>query len=218
MKSILTSLVLGLVTIWSFGQTTEYPKGAYMSYEEILSKSPSVSAELEIERRTKGDIKMSGGNDYKLFKPDKSIKKKTIKKKYYAYSDGDSLYINCIHYKIQAWYTPVLSEGRFFVIRGGISTDPKIQKEQLDNQAQLGYMFGAVGGAFQGAKLAMLRFIYVIDKETNQITTVSNDYLKECLQETPELLNQYEAEEEQVDQKIFLKYLRLLNEKTNANN
>jgi hypothetical protein len=139
--------------------------------------------------------------------------KKTIKNKYYAYSDGDSLYINCIHYKIQPWYTPVLSDGRFFVIRGGISIDTKTQKEQLDNQAQLGYMFGAIGGAFQGAKLAMLRFIYVIDKESNQITTVSSDYLKKLLSETPELLTQYEAEDEQLDQKIFVKYLRLLNEK-----
>lgn len=213
MKSILITLILGFITVISFGQATDYPKGVYMSFAEILSKSPSVSVELEIERRTKGDIKMNGGNDYKLFKSDKSIKKKTIKNKYYAYSDGDSLYINCIHYKIQPWYTPVLSDGRFFVIRGGISIDTKTQKEQLDNQAQLGYMFGAIGGAFQGAKLAMLRFIYVIDKESNQITTVSSDYLKKLLSETPELLTQYEAEDEQLDQKIFVKYLRLLNKK-----
>lgn len=185
-----------------------------MSFEEIKSKSPSVAAELEIERRTKGDIKMNGGNDYKLFKSDKSIPKKTIKKEYYAYSDGDSLYINCIHYKIQPWYAPVLSDGKFLVIRGGISMIPKIQKEQLDNQAQLGYMFGAIGGAIQGAKLAMLRFIYVIDKETNQIKTVSSDYLSELLADTPELLTQYEAEQEKADQTLFIKYLSLLNSQT----
>lgn len=212
MKTILTTLLLGLVSILAFGQTTKYPKGVYMSYEEIISKSPSVSFVLEIERRTKSDIKMNGGNDYKLFKSDKSIKKKTIKKEYYAYSDGDSLYVNCIHYKIQPWYAPVLSDGKFLVIRGGISIDTKTQKEQLENQAQLGYMFGAIGGAFQGAKLAMLRFIYVIDKESNQINTVSSDYLKKLLSETPELLVQYEAEKEKVDQKIFVKYLRLLNQ------
>jgi hypothetical protein len=211
MKPILI-LVAFTITISSFGQTTEYPKGVYMSFDEIKSKSPSVAAELEIELRTKGDIKMNGGNDYKLFKSDKSISKTIIKKEYYAYSDGDSLYINCIHYKIQPWYATVLSDGKFLVIRGGISMIPKIQKEQLDNQAQLGYMFGAIGGAIQGAKLAMLRFIYVIDKETNQITTVSSDYLSELLSGTPELLQQYKAEPEKADQALFIKYLSLLNQ------
>ncbi len=211
MKSILVTLLFNIITISTFGQVAEYPKGVYLSFEEIKSKSPSVSVELEIERRTEGDIKMNGGNDYKLLKSDKSITSKTIKKEYYAYSDGENLYINCFQYKVQTWYTPVLSDGKFLVIRGGLSMFANIQKEQLDNQAQLGYMFGAVGGAIQGAKLAMLRFIYVIDKETNQITTVSSDYLKELLAYTPELLQQYEAEEEQVDQNVFVKYLRLLN-------
>jgi len=211
MKLALTFFAL-IISLFTFGQTTEYPNGVYMSFEEIKEKTPSLSTELEIERRTKGDIKMNGGNDYKLFKSDKSIKKKTIKKEYYAYADGDSLYINCIKYKIQPWYAPVLSDGNFLVIRGGISMIPDIQKKQLDNQAQLGYMFGAIGGAISGAKLAMLRFIYVIDKETNQITTVSSGYLSELLSDTPELLKQYEAEEEKGNQEIFIKYLKRLNE------
>lgn len=160
---------------------------------------------------------MNGGNDYKLFKSDKSIPKKSIKKEYFAYSDGDSLYMNCIHYKIQPWYTPVLSDGEFLVIRGGLSMTQKVQKEQLDNQAQFGYMFGAVGGAIQGAKLAMLRFIYVIDKETNQIRTVSSDYLREILSTTPDLLKQYESEPEKANQKIFIKYLQLLNSESDVN-
>ena len=208
MKSVLT-LFAQILVLCTFGQTT-YPKGVYLSFEEIKTKSPGLEVELDVERRTRGEIKMNGGNDYKLFKSDKSIPKKTIKKEYYAYSDGDSLYINCIHYRIQPWYAPVLSDGKFLVIRGGISMVPEIQKEQLDNQAQLGYMFGAIGGALQGAKLASLRFIYVIDKETNEIITVSNDYLKGLLYEKPELVQRYDSEEEK-DQKVFVKYLRLLN-------
>jgi len=70
---------------------------------------------------------------------------------------------------------------------------PKIQKEQLNNQAQLGYMIGAIGSAIKGAKLAMLRLIYVIDKETNKVTTVSCDYLSKPLSDTPELLKKYET-------------------------
>ena len=98
MKSVLT-LFAQILVLCTFGQTT-YPKGVYLSFEEIKTKSPGLEVELDVERRTRGEIKMNGGNDYKLFKSDKSIPKKTIKKEYYAYSDGDSLYINCIHYRV----------------------------------------------------------------------------------------------------------------------
>jgi hypothetical protein len=212
MKLIFSTLFSLFTAVAALGQGMQYPTGAYMSFEEIKQKSPGRLVELEVERRTNGDIKMNGGNDYKLLKSDKSISKNTIKKEYYAYSDGDSLYINGIHYKIQTWYASVLSDGKFLVIKGGISMVPKIQKEQLDNKEQLGFMLGPLGGAIQGAKLAMLRFIYVIDKETNQITTVSSKKLKELLSSNPELLEQYEAEEEKNDQKVFVKYLKLLNE------
>lgn len=207
-------LVIGITIFTSslFGQTFNYPKGAYLSIDEILKKSPSKSVDLEIERRTKGDIKMNGGNDYKLYKADKSISKKTIKREYFAYSSGDTLYLNCLHYKVQPWYAPVLSDGKFFVIVAGLSMEPKTQKEQLNNQAQYGYMFGAFGGAMQGAKLAMLRFVYVIDKETNKITTVSSDFLTELLASNLELLAKFQAEKEQKSHEVFIKYLKQINE------
>lgn len=53
-----------------------YPEGIYMSLEEVKSKTPSVDATLNWEKRSQGDIKMWGGNDYELKCDDKSIKKK----------------------------------------------------------------------------------------------------------------------------------------------
>ncbi|MCC5937618.1 MAG: hypothetical protein JJU34_10065 [Lunatimonas sp.] len=208
-------VVAFLLGLFSFNanlaQGVGYPQGVYMSFDELLKKSPSVAVKLEIERRTPGDIKMVGGNDYKLHPPDKTIAKSTIRKDYFAYSDGDSLYINGLHYKIQPWYAPVLSDGRYLVVRGGISMYPDIQKEQLNNKAQLGILLGPIGGGIQGAKLAMLRFIYVIDKSTNEITTVTSDYLKHLLAENPVLLEQFEADAEKADQAIFVRYLTELN-------
>lgn len=52
-------------------------------------------------------------------------------------------------------------------------------------------MFEAVGGAMQSVKLAMLPFVYVIDKEDNKLTTVSTEYMKDLLSSNPELLAQY---------------------------
>lgn len=211
MKSIFTVVVIVFIlTNSGYGQDN-YSKGIYYSLEEIQTNSPKSNGSLQVEKRTEGDIKMTGGNDYKLSSPDKSISKKTIKKEIYAYSTGDTLFLNCIHYLIQHWYAPVLRDGEFYVIRGGLSMDGPTQKEQLNNQAQFGYMFGAVGGAIQGAKLAMLRFIYVIDKTTNEINAVSIDYLKEMLSNKPELLEEYESEQDQTNQDTIVKYLTLIN-------
>ncbi len=75
-KSVFGLLVFLFTSSFVLGQALEYPKGVYMSFDEIKRKSPSIMAQLDIERRTKGNIKMNGGNDYKLFKSDKSISKK----------------------------------------------------------------------------------------------------------------------------------------------
>ena len=74
---ILTLIFIGLNG--SLFAQTQYPKGCYMSLEEIKSKKPSANYNLEIMKRTTGEIRMNGGNDYKLVSPDKSIKRKTLK-------------------------------------------------------------------------------------------------------------------------------------------
>lgn len=208
---LLILLILSFSSL--YGQVSSYPKGVYMSYDEVNKKTPSLLIELEKKKRTKGEIKMTGGNDYKLYKSDKSISKIKIKRDFFAYSDGDTLFINCMHYKIQAWYTPLLSDGKYMVICGGLSMNPKIRKEQLRNRAQIGSLFGPIGGGIQGAKLAMLRFVYIIDSNSDQLIPVTRNHLIEMLEETPELLIQYKKEKEQYNVEVIVKYLTLINNK-----
>jgi hypothetical protein len=189
-KLFLTLIFLVAFGFCSIAQMNIYPKGAYMSFDEIINKTPSQQFDLNVIKRTKGDIKMVGGNDYKLVSIDKSVKKKILKKEIWAYSLGDTLYLNCFHYKVQPWYTCVISDGNYLVFKGGISQYVDEQKKQM----QMGYYFGVVGGAISGAKLAMLRFLYVIDKKTNQINTVTPETLRELLIENNELLAQFDKE------------------------
>jgi len=90
-----------LVACCAFAQQ-KYPKGLYMSYEEILSRSPSVLDSINVVVRTHSEISMVGGNDYKL--ESEIVANKILKRKAYAYSDGDTLFINCKHYNAQPWY------------------------------------------------------------------------------------------------------------------
>ena len=191
----------------SFGQQQNYPKGAYMSFDEIVNKAPSQQYDFDVERRTDGDIKMVGGNDYKINSADKSIKKKFIKKEMWAYSNGDTLYINCFQYKVQPWYASVISDGKYLVIRGGLS---QLSDEQKKQMAMASY-FGAIGGALAGAKMAMMRFLYIIDKSTNEISTVTPELLENLLADYEEQLAQYSNEEAKDSEETMLRYLKLLN-------
>jgi hypothetical protein len=208
-----TKLIFSVIMVLSLtlnlaAQTGNYPKGAYMGIDEIRSKSPSVALDLNVIKRTPGDIKMAGGNDYKLATDDKTIKRKTLCKELWAYSEGDTLYINCLQYKLQIWYAAVISSGRYLVFKGGIPTDNKKYKSEMAVAAT----FGAIGGAFAGAKLAMKRFLYALDLNTNTVKMIIPETLKELLAGRPELLEQYKQEQNPEDETIQIKYLTLLNQ------
>lgn len=208
MKEI--TLILAVLLI-SFSATSQefYPKGSYMSFEELKAKTPSENFDLTIERRTKSDIKMNGGNDYKLISADKSIKRKVLKSEILAYSNGDSIFINALPYKLQTWYTKIISDGKYFVFTAGIPMEKTMQTKEM----QLGIAFGAIGGGIAGASLAMKRFLYILDKETNKVIMINTEVMTKLLTEYPELLDQYNSESEKDEIPTQIEYLKILNRK-----
>ncbi|UJH68085.1 DUF6563 family protein [Allomuricauda sp. SCSIO 65647] len=168
-----------------------------MTLEEVLEKNPSLDADLIVEKRTLGEIKMSGGNDYRLVSKNKSVSRKDIKKKITAYSNGDTLYLNCHKMKVQSWYSPVLKKGRFLFFVGGISQEQNLFDYQIQESETSTFWksFGGIGGGIQGAKLAQLRFPYLIDTEQNELTYLNEYGLERLLaQHSISLLNSYREE------------------------
>ena len=51
-----------------------------MNFQEVKEKKPSKNYAVELEKRSKGKIKMNGGNDYQLNPVNKNVKKKVLKK------------------------------------------------------------------------------------------------------------------------------------------
>lgn len=203
-------LILAVLLI-SFSVTSQefYPKGSYLSFEELKAKTPSENFDLTIERRTKSDIKMNGGNDYKLITADKSIKRKVLKREIVAYSTGDSLFINGLPYKLQTWYSKIISDGKYFVFTAGIPMDKTMQTKEM----QAGMAFGAIGGGIAGASLAMKRFLYILEKETNKVIMIDTEVMTELLTEYPELLDKYNLEGEKIEIPTQIEYLKILNTK-----
>lgn len=210
-KTILIFTIL-LVNLFATSQVL-YPKGCYMSFKEVLTKTPSKNHQLAIKKRTNFDIKMNGGNDYKLISANNTIKREFLKKKIFAYSTGDSLFINCLKYRLQAWYTNVVSDGKYLVFTAGIPMDKDMQTKAMQEEIQLGMSFGVVVGAFSGASLAMERYLYILNKETNNIVLINNEVMNDVLKDFPDLLEQYNSENGKNEISVRIEYLNLLNKK-----
>lgn len=182
-----------------------YPQGIYMSIEEVNNQTPSMDSRLNWEKRTQGDIKMWGGNDYELTSDDNSIKKKTIKKEIFAYSDGEYMFVNGFKFNLNQGYALVESIGKFLVFKAGISND------RAQQEMQLGWMFGGIVGGIQGAYLATLRFPYIVDMESGKLTCVNEEVLTSLLTDYEDLLIDFRAEDNKKCD-VIIKYLNVLNE------
>ena len=217
MKKMFLALLALVVSNSMTSQDIKYPSGIYLSIDEIISKNPSNQIELEVTRRTRGDIKMVGGNDYKLTSGDKSISKKKIRKQILGYSNGDTLFINCFKYKTQWGYDPIIKTGRFLVFSAGLSQDEHLSAYQLEKSksgkfwAAIG---GGIGGGISGAKRALLRFLYLIDTKNNELHMIDEATIRKLLGENNlESLKKYDEELKNTEDKesLIFKYLDILN-------
>jgi len=218
MKKLLLIITLILISNDLFSQTKDYPKGEYLSFGEIIKKNPSKDYNVELEKRSKGKIKMNGGNDYQLNAINKSVKRKILRKEILAYSNGKELFINCFKYKLQPWYAKILSESDNYLIFKGAM--PQIPKDYGIKNSDISGMFGLVGGVIGGMKLAMLRFPYVMNKTNQKIILVTEKNIKDLLGNNSELLNEYEKEKEKENVDTILRYILEWNKenKAGANN
>lgn len=208
MKNIIIALLI-VLSVNTYGQT-KYQKGIYLSYEEIIQNKPSANYNVELEKRTEGEIKMNGGNDYQLNPLDKSTDRAELKKVVDAYSDGENLYLNCTKLEISKWYAKVISDKKYFVFSGSFPNKYKEYGLELD---KLPFMFGGLGGGLSAMKLAMLRFPYIMEKSTKKITLVSEKNITEILANDKELLEKYNQDSQKNKMETILKYLAEWNEK-----
>ena len=76
MNKYIFSLLLTCITINCFSQTQKMPSGVYLNLEQLKNRTPAFDANLQVTRRTEGDIGFNGGNDYEIKSDIDSINKK----------------------------------------------------------------------------------------------------------------------------------------------
>jgi len=209
MKKLILASIL-MINCYVFSQDSKYHVGMYLTYNDIIEKKSDTSYQIEVIKRTKGKIKFDGGNDYEIKSINKSINKNYFRKMVWAYSDGTDLYLNCFKYKLQDWYTKVLSDNEYYVFSAAIPLFPKkygIKISEIPN------MFGGIGGGLRGMKLALVRFPYIMNKSNQELTLVTERNIVEVIGNNKSLVEKYELESEKNNLEIIIKYLIEWNER-----
>lgn len=211
MKTLLTSIIIMLI-FSQMGICQNIKEGAYLSIEEFKENTPSYTCPLEIIERTKGNIRANGGNDYKIEADKSDITKKSLKKKVWGVYNNDTLYLNGIPITGYLWYAKVEIYGKYCFLRAAYPMKPEIQEELgLDNK-EIGNMFGAVGGAIQGAKVATMRVPIIYNLETSEKLLLTEHNIAKLIKAHSILTKEFNDEPNKTEEKILLKYLTRLNE------
>jgi len=201
------TLILFSNQTWS----QEYQNGGFKSLNDLKNNTPNYKVNFTISKRTMADIKAWGGNDYKIESTDQSVTKKTIKKEIIGIVKNDSLYLNGIPIVGLIWYAKVEVLGKYCFLRPSFPVNQKIQKELGLNDPQYGYMFGAIGGAIQGAQMAVKRIPLIYNIETGNKMLLAESNILKILQNYPELLADFEKESDRKNEDILLSYLVKVN-------
>ncbi len=205
MKNILLLFLFTFSVVQAQGpkEVVRYPKGVYFSYTDLMAKKPNKEFKLVVAKRTTAGMKRYGGNEYIITAANFDVPEKKIKKDFYAYSTGDELFINGLKHKLQPWYFKVLSDGKFLVFKSGIPTNAS----KTSRQMQIANALAPEGKRLSGPVLATLRFLYIMDKETQQITVVDKRSMPSILEPNAVLAAKFEAETDKTNPDILIKYL-----------
>lgn len=214
MKRYLILSFICTLSITLFGQNQLlYKAGGYSTLSDFHNNTPNYLDTFIVSKRTIGDIKAWGGNDYKVESLTGSTTKKVIKNQIWGIFNNDTLYLNGLYVTGLIGYSKVELFGKYCFLKPAFPVSPKIQKNLGLNNPQSGYMFGAVGGAIQGAQMAVKRIPLIYRISDGRTVLLSKKSMLVLLGNYPELKNNFLKETKQESEDILLKYLKLLNEK-----
>lgn len=182
----------------------------YSTLKDLLVQDGDTVIGLKIEKRSKNQIALSGGADYKVNADDNKSLCKFLKNRCYAVQVDTSLYVNCkkLRYKrlrFGGWYAPAmrLAGNVFFcaIPMGSVAGSSSVTMD-----VTLG---GTVGDAIAASGLVTKRVYYEIDGATGKVDFVGIDRMCALLKPYPEWKEEY-LKENSESAEITGKYLQLL--------
>ena len=186
----------------------------YSNLKDLLAHDGDTVTALKIEKRTKNNISLSGGADYKISADtDKSLCKYLKKRCFAVRDEKGNLYLNCrkLRYKklrFGAWYAPAVQLGKniyFCAMPLGSVIGCNFVEE---DDVKLG---GNIGDALAASSLVTKRVCYELNGETGKVDFLGKDRMLQLLKNYPELKQAYLKDDSQEAKHTFKYLLELQN-------
>ena len=180
--------------------------------KELMAQDGDTLAVLRVEKRSRSQILLTGGADYRITAGNDESMCRQLKKRCFAVrtSEGD-LFINCrkLRYKkmrFGAWYAPAVQLGKniyFCAMPLGSVIGGTFAEE---DDVKLG---GNVGDALAASSLVTKRVCYELNGETGKIDFVGKEKMAQLLEKHPDWKKAYLTKDSQEAKHTF-KYLQML--------
>lgn len=185
---------------------------AYSNLKQLLAQDGDTLAVLCVEKRSRNQIVLTGGADYRLTVDNNESLCRRLKKRYFAVrSEKGDLYVNCrkLRYKklrFGAWYAPAVQLGKciyFCAMPLGSVVGGNFVEE---DDVRLG---GNIGDALAASSLVAKRVCYELESETGKIEFVGKDKMVQLLDKYPEWKQAYLKTDSQEAKDTFGYLLKL---------
>ena len=207
------SILLLLLSVISFPLIAQ--NIIYSNLKELLTQDGDTVAVLRIEKRSRNQIVLTGGADYRITAGDDESIGKRLKKRCFAVRDENgNLYLNCrkLRYKklrFGAWYAPAVRlDNRIYFCAmplGSVVGGHFVEEDDV----KLG---GNIGDALAASSLVTKRVCYELNAVTGKIEFLSKEKMLDLLKKYPELKQAYLKDDSQEAKHTF-KYLLILRDK-----
>ena len=178
----------------------------YSNLKELLAQHGDTIAVLRVEKRSRNQIVLTGGADYRITAGDDESMCRRLKKRCFAVRDekGD-LYLNCrkLRYKklrFGAWYAPAVQLGKniYFCAMplGSVIGGNFVEEDDVKLAA---------------SSLVTKRVCYELNGETGKVDFLGKDKMLQLLKNYPELKQAYLKDDSQEAKHTFKYLLELRN-------
>lgn len=183
----------------------------YSNLKELMGNCGDTVTTLKVEKRTKNQIYLMGGADYRITVDDNPGLCRYLKSRCYAVRIDTSLYVNCRkmrykRYRFGQWYAPALWLGGKVYFCAQPVGQAATSTMTPDDAARLG---GEVGDAINASGLVHARVYYELNPETGKSEFVGRERMLQLLDGYPALCAAFEKEAGE-SAAVIGKYLRAL--------
>lgn len=184
----------------------------YSNLKELLAQDGDTLSTMHIEKRSRNQILLTGGADYRITVGNDEAMNRRLKKRCFAVrsAEGD-LFLNCrrLRYKklrFGAWYAPAVQIGKniyFSAMPLGSVVGGNFVE---DDDVKLG---GNVGDALAASSLVTKRVCYELNTETGKIEFLGTEKMLRLLDDYPEWKQAYQKKDSQEAQDTFQYLLKI---------